>query len=145
MSKQSNRKFFIGLTVALLLPLSFYIIAKILGKDKLPMARYFNAERIDSSVVDGKMHYDTTFHKAGDLVLYNQTGDQVSLNEDLKGKILIVNVFFTQCRSICPKLTGNMRILQKAFRKNDTSVHLVSISIDPENDSVQVLRQYADQ
>lgn len=145
MSNQNkNKKLFVGLAVALVLPFSFYIIAKMLGKDKLAMPRYYNAERVDSSIVDGKKSYDTTFHKVGDIMLQNQMGDFVSLNKDLAGKILIVEVFFTQCSSICPKLTGNMTILQKAFKKNDTTVHLVSISIDPKNDTVAALRAYAE-
>ncbi|HTN18500.1 MAG TPA: SCO family protein [Chitinophagaceae bacterium] len=145
MSQQnSNKKFFIGLTVALLLPFSFYIIAKMLGKDKLGMPPYYQAERIDSAVVNGKMHYDTSFHQVNDIVLFNQMGDQVSLNKDLAGKMLVVEVFFTRCGTICPRLTSNMGILQKAFRKNDTAIHLVSITIDPENDTVQALRAYAD-
>lgn len=141
--KRNNTKFFIGLTVALLLPLSFYIIAKLLGKDKLAMPRYFNAQRIDSTLSDGKMQYDTTFHKVGDIVLQNQMGDMVSLNKDLEGKVLLVEVFFTQCQTICPKLTGNMTMLQKAFKKNDTTVQLISITIDPENDTVAALKKYA--
>ncbi len=141
--QRSNTKFFIGLTVALLLPLSFYIIAKLLGKDKLAMPRYYNAQQIDSTLSNGKMEYDTTFHKAGDVVLQNQMGDFVSLNNDLEGKVLLVEVFFTQCQTICPKLTGNMTMLQKAFKKNDTTVQLISITIDPENDSVAALKNYA--
>lgn len=142
--KNSNKKFLIGLTVALLLPFSFYIIAKMLGKDKLGMPPYYQAERVDSVLADGKMRYDTTFHKVNDLVLFNQMGDQVSLNKDLAGKMLIVEVFFTRCGTICPRLTSNMGILQKAFRKNDTAVHLVSISVDPDYDTVPALRAYAD-
>lgn len=145
-TKNSNKKFFIGLTVALVLPFSFYIIAKMLGKDKLSMPHYYNAESIDSTVVkNGVKQYDTSFHKVADIMLQNQMGDMVSLNKDLEGKILIVEVFFTQCGSICPKLTGNMTILQKAFRKNDTTVHLVSITVDPKNDTVAALKAYAEQ
>jgi protein SCO1 len=145
MSKASNKRFFIGLTVAVLLPLSFYIIAKVLGKDQLAMPRYFHADKVDSSKGPDGMRYDTVFHKVADIVLVNQTGDRVSLNQDLKGKMLVVEVFFTRCATICPKLTSNMAVLQKAFRKNDTTVHLVSISIDPEHDSVTALRHYAEQ
>lgn len=66
------------------------------------------------------------------------------LNRDLKGKILVVNFFFTHCQTICPQLSKNMRLLNKAFQKNDTSMRFISISVDPENDSVPVLRAYAD-
>ena len=37
-----------------------------------------------------------------------------------------------------------MTIMQKAFKKNDTTVHLISITVDPENDTVAALRAYAE-
>jgi protein SCO1/2 len=142
-AKRSNSKFFLGITVAFLLPLSFFIVAKILGKDKLAMPKHYNPERVDSSLVDGKYVYDTVYHKVGNVSLVNQMGDTVSINNDLPNKVLIVGVFFTKCTSICPQLSGNMTILQKAFRKNDSTVQLISISIDPENDSVVAIKEYA--
>jgi protein SCO1 len=143
--KQNNNKFIMSLTVALLLPLSFYIIAKVLKKDQLAMPRYYNAERIEAVEVDGKQSSDTVFHQVADIKLVNQMGDKVSLNTDLKGKMLLVEVFFTSCQSVCPKLTNNISyFLHRAFKKNDTTVHFVSIIIDSENDSVSVLKQYSE-
>ena len=142
--KSSHKGFIIGITAALLLPISFYIIVRVLSKDTLKMPRYYIADHIDSQVVDGKMQYDTTFHKVSDFELTNQLGDRVTLNGDLKGKIVVVDFFFISCSSICPKLTGNMKILQRAFKKNDTTVHLLSVSVNPEEDTVEALRAYAD-
>jgi protein SCO1/2 len=142
--KQSNKKFTMGLAVAFLLPLSFYLIAKIMSKDKIFLPRYYNVERVDSQLVNGVQHYDSIYHKAGEVTLTNQLGDVVSLNKDLQGKVLLVDLFFTQCGTICPKLTSNMTMLQRAFRKNDTAVHLLSISVDPVRDSPSVLKMYAD-
>jgi len=80
----------------------------------------------------------------------NQLGDSVSLY-DHQGKIIILDFFFTSCGSICPRLTNNMSKLQRSFsrggdehKKIDTSVvQFISISVDPERDSVAVLRDYA--
>jgi protein SCO1 len=141
--KKSNKKFFIGMTVAVVLPLSFYIVAKIRRMDHIDMPRYYNTEKINSHMADGKMTYDTVYHKVKEVQLINQSGDRVSLNKDLAGKNLLINVFFSRCGSVCPKLTGNMTILQRAFKKNDTTVQLLSISVDPEYDSVTVLGDYA--
>jgi len=142
---KSNRKFFLALTVALLLPFSFYVIAKILKKDQLTMPRYYHPEKWVESTVDGKNSVDTVYHVVNDIVLRNQMGDSISLNNDLKGKMLLVEVFFTDCQSICPNLTQNISyFLHKAFKKNDTTVHFVSISIDPENDSVAALKAYSE-
>lgn len=151
MSKNSNKKFIGGLAVALLLPLSFYIIIRKMSEGKIKLPSYYGIERIDSNVVDGKMVRDTVYRHVPDIVLTNQLGKQVSLNNNLKGKILIVDFFFTQCPDVCPKLTSNMLMLQRAFKKDnkseinyDTTMRFISISVDPEHDSVPVLREYAD-
>ena len=140
-----------GLAVAFLLPLSFYVIVKLLKKDKIDLPDYYVVERIDSSVVDGNIVADTVYHQVADLRLINQLGKEVSLNEDLKDKILVVYFFFTNCPSVCPRLTQNMRMFQTAFRKDKKKersmvqdVQLISITVNPERDSFPVLRAYAD-
>lgn len=136
-NNKHSKKLLLSITVALLLPLSFYIIAKVLKKDKLAMPRYYNYESIGQNK-------DTIFHKVSDVHLVNQMGDSVSLNVDLKGKMLLVEVLFTNCQTVCPTLTNNISyFLHKAFKKNDTTVHFVSITIDPENDSVSALKRYS--
>lgn len=149
--KNSNKRFLGGLAVAFLLPLSFYLIVKALSKDKIHLPHFYIAERVDSEVVNGKTRYDTIYHRTGELTLTNQLGQQVSLNKDLPGKILVIDFFFVRCPSVCPKLTGNMTLLQKVFKKNpkvenalDTAVQLISITVNPEYDSFPVLRAYAD-
>lgn len=140
-----------GLAVALLLPLSFYIVARVLDKDKIKMPHYYRADKINTKTVEGKERADTVFHRVNDIILVNQLGDTISLNRDLKGKILAIDFFFSTCPSVCPKLTGNMKMLQRAFRKDpkkeksmDSEVQLVSITVNPKGDNVQVLREYAD-
>lgn len=135
-----------GITVAFLLPLSFYIIAKVLGKDKLAMPPRYHAERVVQLQDEhGTTYYDTVYHAVSDVHLQNQSGDSVYLNKNLEGKILIVETFFANCATICPRLTGNMAIFQKAFKRNDSTVQLISISIDPQRDSFKALRSYAQQ
>mgnify|MGYP000110733935 CR=1 FL=1 len=71
---------------------------------------------------------------------------------DIKGKAIVIDLFFTSCGSICPQLTRSMAKMQQSFirggntrRKIDTSVvQFISLSIDPERDSVPVLKSYAD-
>lgn len=150
--ERNNRKskaFILGFAVALLLPLSFYVIARVLKKDHIAMPRYYVADKVDQKQENGKMVADTVFHQAADIMLINQLGEQVSLNKDLKGRILVLDFFYTDCPTVCPKLTRNMALLQHAFRKtalaqNDTIVQLVSVSVQPERDSVQRLRAYAE-
>ena len=143
--KRRLRSFIFGGLFSLFIPLAAYFFLKMKGHDghiKLPP--YYGVDRVDSTMQDGAMRYDTTWHTAADLRLITQTGDSVWLNRDLKGKILVVNFFFTHCQTICPQLSRNMQLLNKAFKKNDTSMRFISISVDPENDSVPALRAYAD-
>lgn len=144
----AKKKMIIGLlgalTIAVLVPLSLYIVTKVMSKDKIFLPDYYVADKVDTIVQDGNTLYDTTFHRVADLQLTNQFGQTVSINKDLSDKIVVVNFFFTKCPTICPKLTQHVKMLQKAFRKNDTTVHLVSVTVDPKNDTFPALREYAD-
>lgn len=153
MKEQPKRKnkYLIGIAVALLLPFSFYIIAKIVGEDKIAMPEFYRVAAINSYTQNGEKHSDTVFYQTKDLQLVNQLGDTISLNKDLKGKILAVNFIFTNCPTVCPNLTGNMKMLQNAFRKDpkkkisiEEDIQLLSITVDPAKDSFPVLREYAD-
>jgi len=111
------------------------------GHVRLP--RYYIPEGVDSKVRGGKIVYDTQYHKVSDLVLTNQLGKTVSLNKDLSDKILVIDFFFVNCPTICPRLSRNMAYLQKAFKKNDSIAQFVSITVNPVHDSFPVLRDYA--
>lgn len=145
--KKSRRvfSFIVGGLFSLFIPLGAYFYLKLNGHDghvKLP--DNFGIDKVDSQLVEGKMKYDTTYHTIQDIKLLSQLGDSISLNETFKGKILVVNFFFTSCQTICPELSKNMKLLNKAFLKNDSSVRFISISVDPSTDSIPRLRTYAD-
>lgn len=86
---------------------------------------------------------DSVFHAIGDFSFTNQAGKTVSL-ADYNGKIWVADVFFTSCPGICPKLTEGLTKVQEAF-KADPDIMLLSITVDPETDSLQVLADYASQ
>lgn len=92
---------------------------------------------------DGKTTTDTLWHQVKNISFTNQLGKRVSL-DDAKGKVLVINFFFTRCPSICPGLTRNMKRLQDSFKKNPEIVQFISMSVDPEHDSTQQLRKFAD-
>ena len=73
--------------------------------------------------------------------LDNSDGLKTSL-EDLKGKVWVADFVFTTCGSICPMMTKHMNVLHRSFHDND-DVRLLSISVNPENDSPEVLNQFA--
>ena len=61
--------------------------------------------------------------------------------DTLRGKVWVAAFFFTRCPTICPRITRRMRALQIATSGSNLS--LVSFSVDPENDTPQVLLEYA--
>ncbi len=145
--KQKTRlkSILIGGLFSLFVPLGAYLYLKLNGHDghvKLPA--FYGIEKIDSHQVEEKKVYDTLYHTVGELNAIDQLGDSIHVNEMFKGKILLVNFFFTSCTTVCPVLMKNMSMMNKAFIKNDTSVRFLSISVDPETDSVPRLRKYAD-
>ncbi len=73
----------------------------------------------------------------------NQDGKELHL-KDLKGKNLVVVMIFTSCRTACPILVADMKKVHAKIEKDkldDTS--LVLISIDPTNDTPEVLKKFA--
>ena len=73
----------------------------------------------------------------------NQDAEELPL-KDLKGKNLVMVMIFTSCRTACPILVADMKKVHDKIEKNklkDTS--LVLISIDPTNDTPEVLKKFA--
>ena len=73
--------------------------------------------------------------------LVNQNG-QAFGSAQLVGKIWIADFIYTTCPGPCPMISSRMSELQKPLEKTD--VHLVSFSVDPEKDTPEVLRGYAE-
>lgn len=72
----------------------------------------------------------------------NQDGESVS-TASIQNKIVIANFFFTRCPSICPPMRTELITIAKEFL-TDESILLISHSIDPKNDTVEVLKNYAE-
>lgn len=139
-----NKKAVLALMLALLMPFAGYFIVKYYSKDAVHMpARYFTPDSVVVSEKNGKKVTDTIWHKVKNIEFTNQLGKKVSLY-DLHGKIVVIDFFFTRCPSICPGLARNMKRLQDSFKKNDSIVQFISISVDPLHDSVPQLRKFAD-
>ncbi len=63
-------------------------------------------------------------------------------SEQLKGYVWIANFFFTTCSDICPMMSKNMAQLHRAYDL-DKNVYMVSVTVNPENDSPEALQKYA--
>ncbi|HEX4876448.1 MAG TPA: SCO family protein [Chitinophagaceae bacterium] len=72
----------------------------------------------------------------------NQDGKVVTEN-DVKGKVYVAGYFFTTCKSICPTMNNYLRTVYEEF-KNEKDFLILSHTCDPETDSVQQLKHYAD-
>jgi protein SCO1 len=85
---------------------------------------------------------DTIRHTIPSFNFTDQDGKNFG-SDDLKGKIYIAEFFFTSCPTICPLLAGNLKKVNEAYQAAK-DVHIVSITLDPETDSVKQLKEYAD-
>lgn len=64
-------------------------------------------------------------------------------DRDMLGKVSVVEYFFTTCKGICPKMNNNMKKVFEQF-KNEPDFMIVAHTCDPERDSAQRLKIYAD-
>jgi len=85
---------------------------------------------------------DTTQHYIPDFTFTNQLGQPVGKAE-MVGKVTIVDFFFTSCPSICPLMSTEMERVNDMFRE-EPKIQILSISIDPEFDTPEILKGYAD-
>ncbi|GIM50111.1 SCO family protein [Capnocytophaga stomatis] len=83
-----------------------------------------------------------TIGKAPEFSFTNQNNQTIS-NKDYKGKVYVVDFFFTTCPTICPIMTSSMVKVQNALEGKN--VGFASFSINPENDTPEVLKEYAKQ
>jgi protein SCO1/2 len=72
----------------------------------------------------------------------NQDGKKVT-EKDVAGKIFVAEYFFTTCKSICPIMNANMKIVYERF-KNEKDFLILSHTSDPATDSAARLKKYAD-
>ena len=80
---------------------------------------------------------------APQFTLTSQDGKQIAL-ADLRGKVVAVTFIFTLCSATCPVLTPMMSLVQDRLGPDfGTNVAFVSITIDPERDTPETLKLYA--
>jgi protein SCO1/2 len=85
---------------------------------------------------------EAVHYRAPDFVLTGQNGELFS-QKDVRGKIHVVDFFFTSCPTICPQMTTHLKDVQEQFEGNDR-VSILSYSIDGANDTPEVLSNYAE-
>ena len=68
---------------------------------------------------------------------------QTMTNEHLRGRVLIADFIFTRCPTVCPVMSMRMHDIQKRTTDVRNDIKLISFSVDPEYDTVEVLAEYA--
>jgi protein SCO1/2 len=76
--------------------------------------------------------------------LTRQDGSVVNIRDELNdGRPVVLSFIYTSCTTVCPLASHTLSELQDKLGENAAHVHLVSISIDPEQDDPARLREYA--
>lgn len=84
---------------------------------------------------------DTVYHAIPDFQFVNQDSQMVS-NETFGNQAYVVDFFFTSCPTICPKVKKQMLRIHEKFKEEDQLV-LLSHTIDTKRDTVERLKEYA--
>jgi protein SCO1/2 len=136
-----KNKSYIGLSFIVLI-FGIIFIPKIVNR--IQSNTVVQGDRIDA--VSNHKNAETdllTLGKAPEFALMDQNGTKVT-NETYKGKVYVVEFFFSTCPSICPIMNRNMAEIQNKFFGNP-NFGIASITINPEYDTVAVLKEHAAQ
>lgn len=83
-------------------------------------------------------------YRLPDVRLSDQDGREIRMAQLLSTDApLIMNVIYTSCTSICPVMTSVFSSTRRLLGPEAANVRMISITNDPEHDTVEVLRAYA--
>lgn len=121
----------------------------------VPIAYYFNKPSdekvlkvinpidLNSEMVDVELRNKGKNHFIADFDLTDQDGSAFS-SSSVSKKIWVVEYFFASCMGICPIMNEQMKRVQAAFLA-DTNVVILSFTVDPDRDTPEVLKAYAEE
>jgi len=133
-----KNKSYIGISFIILV-FGIYAIPKIID-------RFQNNEIVKGDRLDNVSNSSNAVEKlikigpAPKFELVNQDNIKIN-NETYKGKVYVLEFFFSTCPTICPKMNQSMLQIEKAFFGNP-NFGIVSITIDPEHDTAKVLKEH---
>ncbi len=135
-----KNKTYIGIAFIILL---FGIFAVPNIVERIKSGEIVKGSRLDKvGTAEGSADRLVEIGPAPQFSLTNQNNKTVS-NDFYKGKVYVLEFFFTKCPTICPKMNLSMLDIEKKFFGNP-NFGIVSISIDPENDTPEVLKGHAE-
>jgi protein SCO1/2 len=133
-----KRLLFIVVFFLMLVPIAYYLLSDKGQPKPLPV---INPIDLQQEMVDPEMLRIGKGHRVGAFRFENQDGIWIT-DADMKGKISVVEYFFTTCKSICPIMNTQMKHIQKKFA-NQTDVRIFSFTVDPDTDTVAQMKRYA--
>jgi len=129
--------------------IGLFIIIILFGVFSLPKIyeRVVNSDITDSNRLNTneRLAYLTISdekRKAPDFLLTNQDSILIS-NDDMVGKVYVLEFFFTRCPDICIEMNQNMKLLDEEFG-DSKDFGIISITIDPNNDTPSILKKYSE-
>jgi protein SCO1/2 len=131
------------LVLVLVVPGFLYYLLTSQGKNRYKPLPIFGPKQVAKTThrIKGKNIPDTIFHTLPDFKLTDQNGKPVSL-KTFDDKIFVVGFFYTHCPDVCKLMNKNISFLDSIYAKNKM-VNFVSITVDPDHDSVETLKNYA--
>lgn len=131
------------LVLVLVVPGFLYYLLTSQGKNRYKPLPIFGPKQLAKTThrIKGKNIPDTIYHVLPDFKLTDQNGKPVSL-KTFDDKIFVVGFFYTNCPDVCKLMNKNISFLDSIYAKNKM-VDFVSITVDPNRDSVETLKNYA--
>ena len=102
----------------------------------IPMIKEREAKKPALPILGNNMN-----HHVQPFSFINQDGKTIT-EQDIVGKICVVEYFFATCKGMCPKMNSNMDLIYEKYKDNN-KVLILSHTVDPEKDSAQALKDYA--
>jgi protein SCO1/2 len=133
------------LVTILAVPGFLYYLLKEKGKNMYKPLPYFGPKVLAGTfhTFHGNKIPDTNYYQVANFHLVNQNNDSVSF-DTYKGKILIVNLFYTQGNNFGVNFANKAIKAFEATYENNRAVSFVGVSIDPKNDRPPVLKEYSE-
>jgi protein SCO1 len=138
-------RFLIGLLMVLIIPvICFLVVVKNGGIGRVKLPPYYGGyTSIGKTIVRGKTVPDTNWYQVPNITMQNQLGKPVNIATDLQGKIILMDFINTDCDSATRKISTNFKFIQQKYKKADSLLHFVSITINPTLDTFAKLRIFA--
>lgn len=130
---------FIGIFSVAMICITYIMLKDNTVQKTLPV---INPTDLNQEMVDSSKYGIGQGHLIGDFSFTNQDGKTIT-QDDVKNKVYVVEYFFTTCKTICPIMNQNMQKVHEAFKDNE-QFKILSFTVDPENDTPQQLKSYAE-